>query len=178
MSEGSAKTLAYASGSDKAVSHVVLAAGRLSPEKGFGVLVEAAAEICRDHSGSGVVLFGEGALRAELENRVAALGLAGRVVMPGFRTDLDSLIGAADVVVLPSFTEGCRTSRWRPARGRAVVATAVAERPRSSATAHRLPRSAWPARGDCREGRRTPARPRPRAIRNRREGVHAVHVHV
>ena len=91
---------------DTVLSQVVVAAGRLSPEKGFGVLVEAAAEVCRDDPAAGVVVFGEGALRQELEARVAELGLTGRVVLPGFRTDLDSLIGAADVVVLPSFTEG------------------------------------------------------------------------
>jgi glycosyltransferase involved in cell wall biosynthesis len=112
------------------VSHIVLAAGRLSPEKGFGVLIEAAAEICRDNSGAGVVLFGEGVLRPELEARVAELGLAGRVVMPGFRTDLDSLIGAADVVVLPSFTEGLpNVALEASAAGVPVVATAVGGTP-------------------------------------------------
>jgi glycosyltransferase involved in cell wall biosynthesis len=112
------------------ISHVVLAAGRLSPEKGFGVLVEAAATICRDIPGAGVVLFGEGALRTELEKRVAELGLAGRVVMPGFRTDLDSLIGAADVVVLPSFTEGLpNVALEASAAGVPVVATAVGGTP-------------------------------------------------
>jgi glycosyltransferase involved in cell wall biosynthesis len=112
------------------VSHVVLGAGRFSPEKGFGVLVEAAAAICRDNPGAGVVLFGEGGLRAELEARVAELGLAGRVVMPGFRTDLDSLIGAADVVVLPSFTEGLpNVALEASAAGVPVVATAVGGTP-------------------------------------------------
>ena len=108
------------------VSRIVLAAGRLSPEKGFGVLVEAAAEVCRDDSAAGVVVFGEGALRQELEARVAELGLTGRVVLPGFRSDLDSLIGAADVVVLPSFTEGLpNVALEASAAGVPVVATAV-----------------------------------------------------
>jgi glycosyltransferase involved in cell wall biosynthesis len=112
------------------VSHVVVAAGRLSPEKGFGVLVESAAEICRDNPGAGVVIFGEGTLRAELEARIAELGLSGRVVLPGFRTDLDSLIGAADVVVLPSFTEGLpNVALEASAAGVPVVATAVGGTP-------------------------------------------------
>jgi len=113
-----------------AVSRVALAAGRLSPEKGFGVLVEAAARICRENSSAGVVIFGEGMLRGELERRVAGLGLAGRVVLPGFRTDLDSLIGAADVVVLPSFTEGLsNVALEASAAGVPLVATAVGGTP-------------------------------------------------
>jgi glycosyltransferase involved in cell wall biosynthesis len=112
------------------VSQVVLAAGRLSPEKGFGVLIEAAATICRENLATGVVIFGEGALRLELERQVSARGLAGRVVLPGFRSDLDQLIGAADVVVLPSFTEGLpNVALEASAAGVPVVATAVGGTP-------------------------------------------------
>jgi glycosyltransferase involved in cell wall biosynthesis len=112
------------------VDRVVLAAGRLSPEKGYGVLVEAAAKICTADPAAGVVVFGEGALAPKLERRVAELGLSGRVVLPGFRTDLDSLIGAADVVVLPSFTEGLpNVALEASAAGVPVVATAVGGTP-------------------------------------------------
>ncbi len=120
--------------SDAKVSQVVLAAGRLSPEKGFGVLVEAAAAVCREHPAAGVVLFGEGVLRPDLERQAAALGLGGRLVMPGFRTDLDALIGAADVVVLPSFTEGLpNVALEASAAGVPVVATAVGGTPEAVA---------------------------------------------
>src|SRR5207249_2641091 len=116
--------------SDNAVSQVILGAGRFSPEKGFGVLVEAAATICRDNPSAGVVLFGEGALRGELDRRVAELGLTGRVVLPGFRTDLDQLIGGADVVVLPSYTEGLpNVALEASAAGVPIVATAVGGTP-------------------------------------------------
>jgi glycosyltransferase involved in cell wall biosynthesis len=108
------------------VSQIVLAAGRLSPEKGFGVLVESAVEICRVNPTAGVVLFGEGAMRPELERRIAELRLSDRFIMPGFRSDLDSLIGGADVVVLPSFTEGLpNVALEASAAGVPVVATAV-----------------------------------------------------
>ncbi|MBA4062202.1 MAG: glycosyl transferase family 1 [Isosphaera sp.] len=120
--------------SDSGVSQVVLAAGRLSPEKGFGVLVEAAAAVCREHPDAGVVLFGEGVLRPELERHADRLGLGGRFVMPGFRTDLDVLIGAADVVVLPSFTEGLpNVALEASAAGVPVVATAVGGTPEAVA---------------------------------------------
>lgn len=116
--------------SDNRVSQVVLAAGRLSPEKGFGVFVQAAATICKEHPGAAIVLFGEGVLRSELEAQVREQGLTGRFVIPGFRTDLDSLIGAADVVVLPSFTEGLpNVALEASAAGVPVVATAVGGTP-------------------------------------------------
>ena len=113
-----------------ALSRIVVAAGRLSPEKGFGVLVEAAATICREQPNTGIVLFGEGPLRPQLERRAAELGLSGRFVMPGFRNDLDSLLGAADVVVLPSFTEGLpNVALEASAAGVPIVATAVGGTP-------------------------------------------------
>lgn len=117
-------------GSNSTVSQLVLGAGRFSPEKGFGVLVEAAATICRDNPTAGVVIFGEGPLRGELEQRIAKLNLSSRVVLPGFRTDLDSLLGGADVVVLPSYTEGLpNIALEASAAGVPVVATAVGGTP-------------------------------------------------
>jgi glycosyltransferase involved in cell wall biosynthesis len=120
--------------SEEPITQIVLGAGRFSPEKGFGVLVEAAGAICRENPSAGVVLFGEGPLRGELEQRVAELGLRGRVVLPGFRTDLDSLIGGADIVVLPSYTEGLpNVALEAGAAGVPVVATAVGGTPEAVA---------------------------------------------
>jgi glycosyltransferase involved in cell wall biosynthesis len=116
--------------SGSSVSQIVLAAGRLSPEKGFDRLIEAAPSICHANPDVGVVLFGEGALRPAIECQIAKRGLTHRVVLPGFRSDLDSLIGAADVVVLPSLTEGLpNIALEASAAGVPVVATAVGGTP-------------------------------------------------
>ena len=116
--------------SDSGVSQIILAAGRLSPEKGFDVLIEAAATICRRDPAVGVVLFGEGVQREALQYQVTKLGLTQRFVLPGFRSDLDSLIGAADVFVLSSFTEGLpNVALEASAAGVPVVATAVGGTP-------------------------------------------------
>lgn len=121
-------------GRDSSVAQIVLGAGRFSPEKGFGVLVESAECICRENPTAGVILFGDGPLRDSLASRVAELGLSGRVLLPGFRTDLDSLIGAADVVVLPSYTEGLpNVALEASAAGVAIVATAVGGTPEAVA---------------------------------------------
>jgi glycosyltransferase involved in cell wall biosynthesis len=111
---------------DNAVSRVVVAAGRLSPEKGFGVLVEAAARV----PGAGAVLFGDGPERARLEGRVRELGLANRFILPGFTRELDALLPWADVLVLPSFTEGLpNVVLEAAAAGVPAVATAVGGTP-------------------------------------------------
>lgn len=109
---------------------VVLAAGRLSAEKGFQVLVEAAPAILAAVPAARLVIFGDGPLRASLERRVAALGLTDRVSLPGFRDDLDRLIPSADLVVLPSLTEGLpNVALESAAAGVPVVATAVGGTP-------------------------------------------------
>jgi glycosyltransferase involved in cell wall biosynthesis len=112
------------------IATIVLGAGRLSPEKGFSVLIDAAASLVGLDRSTGVVLFGDGPERAELEQRIASLGLRERFVVPGFRPDLDRLIGAADVVVLPSFTEGLpNVALEASAAGVPVVATSVGGTP-------------------------------------------------
>lgn len=113
---------------DTPVSHVVLAAGRLSPEKGFDVLVEAARVVSNAHPTAGFVVFGEGAERAALESRAKALG--GRFVFAGFTAELDRLLPHADAVVLPSRTEGLpNVALEAAAAGVPVVATAVGGTP-------------------------------------------------
>jgi len=87
-------------------SRIVAAAGRLSPEKGFGVLVDAAALIVARDPSIGFVLFGEGLLREELSHRIEVGNLGGKFVLAGFRDDLDRLVPCLDLLVLPSFTEG------------------------------------------------------------------------
>jgi glycosyltransferase involved in cell wall biosynthesis len=85
---------------------LVGAAGRLSPEKGFDVLVEAAARVRRVQPDAGFMLFGEGQRRRALQRQIAAAGLSESFVLDGFRADLDCFLPHFDIVVLPSYTEG------------------------------------------------------------------------
>jgi glycosyltransferase involved in cell wall biosynthesis len=124
-----AKLVAHFPG-DAMVRRVVVAAGRLSPEKGFAVLVEAAAQFLAADPGAGVVLFGDGPERPLLERRVADLGLSERFALPGFTRNLDKFLPWADVAVLPSFTEGLpNVALEASAAGVPVVATAVGGTP-------------------------------------------------
>jgi glycosyltransferase involved in cell wall biosynthesis len=111
-------------------SRVIGAAGRLSPEKGFGVLIESARRVLRAEPTAGIVVFGDGPLRVSLERQIERAGLTGRFVLAGFRTDLDRFIPWFDVMTLPSFTEGLPNVVLEAcAAGVPVVATAVGGTP-------------------------------------------------
>jgi glycosyltransferase involved in cell wall biosynthesis len=83
---------------------LVLAAGRLAAQKGFGTLLNAAARWRDLKPEPLLVIAGEGPLEAELKARAATLGLDAR--FPGHRDDMPALLGAAAVFVLPSVWEG------------------------------------------------------------------------
>jgi len=109
---------------------IVLAAGRLSPEKGFSILVDAARVVRQAYPEVRFVLCGDGPEQPSLSQQIARAGLAGAFRMPGFRDDLDALIPWADVVTLPSFTEGLpNVALEAAAAGVPVVATAVGGTP-------------------------------------------------
>lgn len=111
-------------------THVIGAAGRLSPEKGFSVLVSAAERVLREHPSAGFVLFGEGPERAALQQQINAAGLGQSFVLAGFRADLDRFLPHFDLLVLPSYTEGMPNVVLEAfGAGVPVVATAVGGTP-------------------------------------------------
>jgi len=82
---------------------LILFSGRLIPRKGFDVLLEALV-LLRGTQAFSLVVEGDGPMRPRYEERVAALGLQDRVSFVGFRQmdEHASLLGAADIVVVPS----------------------------------------------------------------------------
>ena len=83
---------------------LVLAAGRLAAQKGFGTLLEAAAGWRDLRPEPLLVIAGEGPLEASLKSQAARLGLDARFA--GHRDDIPALLAAAAVFVLPSTWEG------------------------------------------------------------------------
>ena len=82
----------------------VLAAGRLAEQKGFGVLIEAAAR-WQDRSPAPVLaIAGDGPLAGVLASQARAARVPVRFL--GWRDDVPALMAAADVVVVPSLWEG------------------------------------------------------------------------
>ena len=82
----------------------VLAAGRLTAQKGFDTLLAAAATWRDMDPAPLLVIAGEGPLSATLRTQAASLDVAAR--FPGHRDDLPALLAEAAVFVLPSRWEG------------------------------------------------------------------------
>ncbi len=80
--------------------------GRLEEVKGHEDLLRAAADLLDYLPDLQVLIVGEGTRRRHLEDLVGRLGLAGHVQMPGFREDVERVLPAMDVFVLPSRSEG------------------------------------------------------------------------
>ena len=105
---------------------IIVAIGRLSPEKGHMDLLQAAAEIAK--SGAELrfclVIAGDGPERGRLEEAAKKLGQ--RVVMMGHMQDVRALYAIADVFVLPSHSEGSSNVLLEAmAAGIPIVATSV-----------------------------------------------------
>ncbi|MEN8374967.1 MAG: glycosyltransferase [Gemmatimonadota bacterium] len=79
--------------------------GRLSPEKGPDVFLEALARLPADLSWRASIV-GDGPLRRSMEDRAAALGLDGRTRFAGELANAARLMCGFDVVVLSSRREG------------------------------------------------------------------------
>jgi glycosyltransferase involved in cell wall biosynthesis len=108
------------------VNRVVIAVGRLSPEKGFEVLVAAARKVLAQLPRTGFLLIGDGPSRRELEESVRSAGIADRFVIAGFSSDVDLILPHADVLAQSSHTEGLPNVVLEAcAAGVPVVATAV-----------------------------------------------------
>jgi glycosyltransferase involved in cell wall biosynthesis len=101
---------------------LILAAGRLAPQKGLDVLIEAARGWQDLSPVPLLAIAGAGPLQAELT--AAAEPLASSVVLLGQRADVPSLLAAADLFVLPSRWEGQPLILQEALRaGRPIVAT-------------------------------------------------------
>jgi glycosyltransferase involved in cell wall biosynthesis len=103
---------------------VIVMAGRMTPQKGWDVLLEAAGRLAAVRADLAWVLVGDGPLRPALTRRANELAIAAHFT--GARADMADLLGCADVVVLASRSEGLPfTLLEAMALGRPVVATRV-----------------------------------------------------
>jgi glycosyltransferase involved in cell wall biosynthesis len=107
---------------------VVLCVANLKPGKGHTYLLEAGRLLRKRRMPCTLVFAGGGTEHAALARRAAELRLDVRML--GARQDIDRLLARADVVVLPSTTEGMSNAVMEAmAVGRPVVATAVGGTP-------------------------------------------------
>ena len=84
---------------------VVLAAGRLAPEKDFATLIEAFDRLT-DRTEARLLILGEGRERESLERLIDRLGFGSQVELYGFAENPYRFMRAADLFVLSSLNEG------------------------------------------------------------------------
>ncbi|MGH9434257.1 MAG: glycosyltransferase [Terriglobia bacterium] len=109
---------------------VTLVANMNVATKGHAELIEAARSVCSRVPQARFVLVGDGRERAGLELRVQKVGLAGKVMFLGRRTDVPEILKCSDLSVLPSWAEGLPNVVMESvAVGTPVVATRVGGTP-------------------------------------------------
>jgi glycosyltransferase involved in cell wall biosynthesis len=84
----------------------LLNVGRLSPEKGQALLLQAVARLLPEYPGLSIWFAGTGPLQGHLEAEAQRLGLEGHVRFLGYVVDMPALYREVDLVVQSSLTEG------------------------------------------------------------------------
>lgn len=85
---------------------VVMFTGRLDPQKNPIFLLEIFSEILKRWNDAQLLVVGDGILKDQMTNKIEQLKLHGHVKMLGSRRDVNLLLQAADVFLLPSKFEG------------------------------------------------------------------------
>lgn len=105
---------------------LIVNVARYDSKKGRRNLVEALPELLQDHPSATVVLTGEGEGRAALEQYAERLGVASHIAFVGLVENPQTVYYHADVVALPSLSEGFSISMLEAmAHSKPVVATDI-----------------------------------------------------
>jgi len=98
----------------------------LREEKGNRYLIEAAAQLAKQHPQVYFVFVGDGPLRQALQQQARDAGIGERVIFTGFVPDIPPALAAFDVVAIPSLREGFGLAMVEAmAAGKPVVASNV-----------------------------------------------------
>ena len=105
---------------------LVVYTGRLHPDKGLADLVQAWPAIATRWPQARLWLIGEGPQRQELFDLISDLGFRYKICLPGSFDEIDDVLAAADLFVLPSYSEGMSLSLLEAmAAGLPVVASDI-----------------------------------------------------
>jgi glycosyltransferase involved in cell wall biosynthesis len=85
---------------------IIYSAGRLSKQKGFGYLIEAASYLRNKRNDLLFVVSGEGKLEIEMKSKVKDFGVEDSFVFLGFTPDIYPYLKGCDLFVLTSLFEG------------------------------------------------------------------------
>lgn len=107
----------------------LVAIGRLSEQKGLGLLIEAMALAAPRIPGISLAILGEGPFRATIEADIARAGLGAQIRLAGWQDEagVHAELARAHALILPSFAEGLPMVIMEAfAAGRPAIATAIA----------------------------------------------------
>ncbi len=85
---------------------VFVAAGRLTIQKGFDLLIDAVSKLNGTAKPFSILIAGTGKERNALNRQIEKNGLTNRIKLIGFQHELSRVIQAADFVIMPSRHEG------------------------------------------------------------------------
>lgn len=104
--------------------------GRLSPEKGIDIFLQAAKRILVKHPSTRFVTIGDGPDRDKLQALISELGITSKALLLGRRDDMPSVYASLDIMVSSSRQEGLPIALLEGmASSRPIVATSVGEVP-------------------------------------------------
>lgn len=113
-------------GNNKAL--ILIAVGKLIPQKAFPDLISAMEIISQNHPHVKLLIAGGGELYDELQTLIKAKGLEDTIFLLGFRKDIPNLLSASDIFVSSSHWEGLPVSILEAmASGLPIVATDVGD---------------------------------------------------
>lgn len=107
-------------------SRLVATVGRLTEQKGHRYLIDAVTSVASSYPDTQFLFIGDGELKDELRTQAREAGLLGKIHFLGNRGDVQDLLAAVDLFVLPSLWEGLSIALLEAmAAGKPIVATSV-----------------------------------------------------
>ncbi len=85
---------------------LIVHVGRFAPQKNHAGLLEIAHRVIQHNPRTMFVLVGDGPLRPDIEANIRTEGLTANVRLLGIRQDVERILAAADIFLLPSLWEG------------------------------------------------------------------------
>lgn len=104
----------------------IVSVGRLDANKNHEMMIRAFAALAQKYPEHTLTVYGDGELRADLQELIVSLGLSERVFLPGVTANVADRIERAELFLLTSYSEGLSNALIEAmALGLTVIATDV-----------------------------------------------------